>query len=133
MISPRRWAARAPAEVEAGGLLAAGVLAAHPVDLLQKRVDVAAAFLRRVELLAVGAEGAQLPAEGNMDIEAQPPAFREGQDLIVFVLKDKGPGGAGQPHTSQFRNHMYLKYVRSISAIIRRFPRNSRVYSATKK
>ena len=80
---------------------AAGELAAHQVDLPDQPVQIAVAGRPVILDLAIRAEAAQLPAKRDMHIQSQPLTLGKGQLLVVFILKEKGLGRAGQPHPRQ--------------------------------
>ena len=92
---------RTAAEVEAGDPFPAGELTAHQVDLLDQPVQIAVADRPVILDLAIRAEAAQLPAKRDMHIQSQPLTLGKGQLLVVFILKEKGLGRAGQPHPRQ--------------------------------
>ena len=91
----------APAEIQAGGPLFPRMLPAHQMDFPDQSVQVAVHPLRAVDLLAIGAEAAQRPAEGNVDIQAQVRAVLIGKELVVFLSEGEGFDGPGQPHPGQ--------------------------------
>lgn len=92
----------------------AGGLPAYLVNLPDQGVQIAPAPLRLVHLLAVGAETAQPPAEGDMDIQPQIFARPEGQNRIVLPSEGKGLDRPGQPHSGQLRNDTHSALLGSI-------------------
>lgn len=90
---------RGPAtEVQASDLPSALRLAAHHVDLPDQGIDVLIAQIGVVDRLAVGAEIAQAPAEGDVDIQPQPLAVPIGEDLVKLAGEYKGFYRPGEPH-----------------------------------
>lgn len=106
------------AKIQAGDGLFGVSLCSCQVDLPDERVDIVVTGFPGIHRFAIGAEAANVLAEGDVDIQPQAWAGFKGEALVIFVCKDKGSGRTGQPHPCQagYHTHKSPIYISDRSA-----------------
>jgi hypothetical protein len=89
---------RSTAKVKACDRLFSGMLAAHKVNFVEQRINVAVAHFFIILYFAIRAEIADILAKRDMHVKPKIFAVFERQFLVVFIVKRKRLCRSCKPH-----------------------------------